>query len=834
MAPAWLDSAFAGGRVALVVGNSAYQNAPALPNPAKDAQSMAAKLKEAGFEVVSARDLGNLQFKRAIREFEDKAADADVAVVFYAGHGMEIRGGNYMIPVDARLASDRDAEDEAITLDRLVESVEGAKGLALVILDACRDNPFNRTMKRTRAATLRAVTAGLSIVEPINKNTLIAYAAKAGSAAEDGASEHSPFTNALLTHLFVPGLDIRLAFGRVRDEVVDKTRNRQEPYVSGSLGGAHISIVNAPEAAAANAPGEKSDYSLVEKIGTKGAWEVFLTQHPNGFYADLARQQLAKLAALEPGNVPTMSRTAPEGTAVATLDTKPASPPPGPSTEERRAWDRIKDSSNAAALRDFIKRYPSSPLANTAQTRLEAIEREAQERELKARAEREAKAAEEAKVKAEREAVAKRAEEERVAKERAEREAKAAEAARQKAERETKAAEEARQKAEREAAAKRAEEERTAKLAEAARAKQEQATREKVEREERDRTDREAKAAEVARQKAEQQSRTAEEARQKAEREAAAKRAEEERVAKLAETARAAQEQAARERAERAAKAAEAEREKAERETAAKRAEEKRATQLGETTPATQDACGREEDVLNHLKAHASQGWAREDLRRLSEKLTCERLRPNVLAALEAAQSSRNVPAVTAEPSKPAVNTRETIRSAQRELVRIGCLVGEPDGVLGGATAAAVKRYQVEQGRSAGEIEITDSFVSELRDKSARVCPLLCPTGKVADGEQCIAARPSVPAGRQKIDEEPDRRQKAKQEEPKQKPVVRQKDEDEKSDRRQRARQEEPQRARQEEPRPQPRVRQEAASPRVYGGGGGGGGGHGAVIGVGF
>jgi len=249
LTPLCSELAFADGRVALVIGNSAYQNAPTLPNPKRDAQAIAASLKKGGYTVVSANDVGNLQFKRAVRQFEDAAANAEIAVVFYAGHGIEIGGMNYMIPVDAKLASDRDAEDEAITLDRIVSSVDGAKQLGLVILDACRDNPFISKMKRPRTAALRAVTTGLALVEPTTRNTLIAYAAKAGFAAEDGDREHSPFTESLLKHLFEPGRDIRFAFGYIRDEVYESTGRRQEPYVSGSLGGAHISLVPALERA---------------------------------------------------------------------------------------------------------------------------------------------------------------------------------------------------------------------------------------------------------------------------------------------------------------------------------------------------------------------------------------------------------------------------------------------------------------------------------------------------------------------------------------------------------------------------------------------------------
>jgi hypothetical protein len=288
-------------RVALVVGNSQYQSVARLPNPSKDADAVAQLLKNAGFEVVSLQqDVGNLDFKRAIRRFEELATDSDIALVYYAGHGIELGGVNYMIPVDAKLASDLDAPDEAIPLDRIVEAVEPARRLRLVILDACRDNPFVVKMKRQRLSANRSVSAGLGKVEPTGTGTLIAYAAKAGSTADDGSGNHSPFTQALLNNLTTVGLDIRLAFGRVRDEVMRATRDRQEPFVYGSLGGATVSLVDAttPVTVAPNDPNAEArrDYEFFERAGTKAAWDAFLKLHSSGPYSDLARAQLAKLA----------------------------------------------------------------------------------------------------------------------------------------------------------------------------------------------------------------------------------------------------------------------------------------------------------------------------------------------------------------------------------------------------------------------------------------------------------------------------------------------------------------------------------------------------------
>src|SRR5215218_3501519 len=242
--PLTTSAAWAQKRVALVIGNGAYQSVAKLPNPIKDATAIAEMFKKAGFEWVKVRqDLGNLEFKRALREFMDAAQDADVAVVYCAGHGIQVRDMNYMIPVDAKLATEVDAEDEAVSLERIVMALEPAKRLRLLILDACRDNPFARTMKRRVA--VRAMGGGLAKMEPMLSDTLIAYAAKAGSTAEDGDGENSPFAAALVKHLSVPGLDIRLAFGRVRDEVLRRTRNKQEPFIYGSLGGESISLVPA-------------------------------------------------------------------------------------------------------------------------------------------------------------------------------------------------------------------------------------------------------------------------------------------------------------------------------------------------------------------------------------------------------------------------------------------------------------------------------------------------------------------------------------------------------------------------------------------------------------
>jgi hypothetical protein len=299
--------AFAEKRVALIIGNSAYQNVPQLTNPVNDGAIMTATFKEAGFDVVDyRRDLSARETRRALRDFADVARDADIAVVYYAGHGMEVEGSNYLIPVDARLERDTDVYDETLSLDRILVAIEPAKKLRLVILDACRDNPFSRAMQRTTAA--RSIGRGLAKVEPNSPNTLIAYSAKAGSTAQDGDGKNSPFTIALSRHITTPGLDVRKAFGFVRDDVLKTTGNKQEPFVYGSLGGDDMPLVPgvqrvAPQQAAAPAPnpqdGARRDYELALQVGNKGAFGAFLGQYPDGFYASLAKLQLDKLAAEE-------------------------------------------------------------------------------------------------------------------------------------------------------------------------------------------------------------------------------------------------------------------------------------------------------------------------------------------------------------------------------------------------------------------------------------------------------------------------------------------------------------------------------------------------------
>jgi hypothetical protein len=262
-------------------------------------------LKAAGFDVVVKADLGLRAMQRALRDLSEKAQGADVAVVFYAGHGIEVGGVNYLVPVDAALERDLDVEDEAVRLDRVTQMIENAKRLRLVMLDACRDNPFAQAMKVTAAS--RSIGRGLARVDEVASDTLIAFSAKHGSIALDGVSLNSPFREALVKHLATPGLDLRQALGRVRDEVRKSTGNRQEPYVYGSLGGDLVALVPAttgvPLAAPKLPPSPPpapalreavSEWQRVDKSSIPEL-ETFIRRNPTSPEADYARAHLEGL-----------------------------------------------------------------------------------------------------------------------------------------------------------------------------------------------------------------------------------------------------------------------------------------------------------------------------------------------------------------------------------------------------------------------------------------------------------------------------------------------------------------------------------------------------------
>lgn len=236
-------------KVALVIGNSDYQLTSPLANPSEDAKLILASAKKAGFEVVTlALDLPIGDFQKVLRNFRQSADGAEVAMVYYAGHGIEGQGKNWLIPVDAELGSARDLPYEAVNLDRVLETIAGAK-IRIVILDACRNNPFANTWK----SSTRSVTNGLAGMDV--DDVLVIYAAAPGQTAADGTGKHSSFATSLAKRLPQPDLPFQLLGGTVRDDVLAATGGDQRPFVSASITG------NTNLSGAANACSKSRIYS---------------------------------------------------------------------------------------------------------------------------------------------------------------------------------------------------------------------------------------------------------------------------------------------------------------------------------------------------------------------------------------------------------------------------------------------------------------------------------------------------------------------------------------------------------------------------------------------
>lgn len=346
-------------RVALLIGNQQYESTTALKNPANDVQLMKRTLEDAGFDDVQiALDLDLVAMRKTLRAFEDTAYGAEVAVLYYSGHGMEMNGRNYLIPVDARLASDKDIEDETVALDRAERALDGATRLKLIILDACRNNPFLESMSRSVGA--RAIQRGLAKVEPQTADTLVAYASKAGTVAMDGQGENSPFAEALSKYLTQPGVDVRIALGKVRDEVVRVTANNQEPFVYGSLGGAQIFLNIKELTVTINTPSDKKDETAPNGVSEAAAdWQNI---------RDLADRELLEAFIAKHGKDPVYRMLAEKK-----LKMLEAAEAKADFSADQIAWDALKGSSDAAALQRFIERYPDSSHRAEAEAQIAAL-----------------------------------------------------------------------------------------------------------------------------------------------------------------------------------------------------------------------------------------------------------------------------------------------------------------------------------------------------------------------------------------------------------------------------------------------------------------------------
>jgi uncharacterized caspase-like protein len=319
-------------RVALVFGNGAYEHAPVLRNPVRDARAISEALRVLGYDVQVVTDARKPAMEAALASFATSARRAQQALVFYSGHGLEVRGINYLLPVEARIVSESTVALEAVPLPAVMEVAAGARQLGLVVLDACRDNPLANSMERSDGT--KGASRGLASVEPTGSNLLVAYATRNGRVAEDGQGDHSPYTTAILEALQVHGLEVRQLWGRVRNRVLATTNRAQEPFTYGTLGEEAL-YLNPPAASPPPPPqydpraGELAVWQSALRLGTADAYRDYLTQYPAGQFSTQAKLQIAALT----------SRPASGAAAPSTPAPKPQEPRPAASAAALTNWN---------------------------------------------------------------------------------------------------------------------------------------------------------------------------------------------------------------------------------------------------------------------------------------------------------------------------------------------------------------------------------------------------------------------------------------------------------------------------------------------------------------
>jgi len=356
-------------RIALVIGNGAYTKAPPLKNPPNDARDMAATLRTLGFDVTSGINVNQRDMKRLIREFGQKLKAGGSGLFYYAGHGVQSKGRNYLVPVDADIQSEAEVEDSGVDASLVLNYMDDAQnGLNIVILDACRNNPFLRSF--------RSATDGLAQVDAPT-GTLIAYATAPGRVASDGTGQNGLYTSELLKQMRVPGLSATEMFMRVRAEVMKQTGNKQVPWEASSLVGSfyfsgsptNLSLSNsgannaAPSETKFDAAAfEYSYWETIKNSTNADDFKAYLEKYPNGQFASLAKNRIASLDA--PAK-PAESRTAPADS----------------SATELAFWDSVKNSNRVEDFQAYLKRYPNGAFTELANNRMAAMKTAARENE---------------------------------------------------------------------------------------------------------------------------------------------------------------------------------------------------------------------------------------------------------------------------------------------------------------------------------------------------------------------------------------------------------------------------------------------------------------------
>lgn len=388
------DSALADKRVALVIGNSSYLHAPVLANPRNDASDMAAKLKGLGFEVVIGEDLDLVGMRKAVRQFVDTLDGSDIALFFYAGHGLQVNGSNYMAPVDAQLASYDDLDFEALAMELVLSAMERNAKVNLVFLDACRDNPLAEKLAHSMGTRSSSVGRGLAKLET-GIGSLIAFSTQPGNVARDGAGRNSPFTAALLKHVGTPGRSLTDELIDVRRAVLEATAGRQVPWDSSSLTGPvvlnplPVPTTTTIPAGPADTSVEVAYWNTIKDSTERSFFEAYLSQYPNGSFAALAtlkveaiERMASKKSAASQGPVG-KSKADDAGAEIAGLDSSPntaSEAPLGTPTKELEVlntgdtpqidFEKADRISTARGWELFLAKHQSDPLSARAREAL--------------------------------------------------------------------------------------------------------------------------------------------------------------------------------------------------------------------------------------------------------------------------------------------------------------------------------------------------------------------------------------------------------------------------------------------------------------------------------
>ncbi|MDQ7247484.1 caspase family protein [Dongia sedimenti] len=364
-----------GPRVALVVGNSNYGgDLGVLPNPVNDSRLVATALRHIGFDVIEVEDADQNALKRAIAAFGDRMAAAGsdaTSLFFYAGHGLQVGGQNYLIPVHAEISRERDVDIEAVSLDTVLRQMAFADSkVNIVILDACRNNPLSRGF--------RSATKGLAEVTQKPQGSFISYSTAPGDVAVDGNGANSPFSAALVEAIEKPGLDINDVFREVRADVMSATKGKQVPWDSSSLTAPYYFVAPAAEAPAAPAPLQTAlvdpktiELTFWEAIKDSKApddFAAYLEKYPTGDFAALARIRVKQLGAAPAAPVP----------AAETIQAQPADRSPDLSADiELTYWNSVKDVAEKEGFQAYLKKYPKGHFADLARARLADLETQA-------------------------------------------------------------------------------------------------------------------------------------------------------------------------------------------------------------------------------------------------------------------------------------------------------------------------------------------------------------------------------------------------------------------------------------------------------------------------